>query len=237
MATERPNVDATRIHAKCACLRRSSSHSQFPSRHTRRRRLTALRDAIGRSVDAVRRSVWPRRGPVRGQIALGCRRASRTSRRSAASATPLMHRRALLVGGSCSCCATRYRSTARDEGPRSLLSQAQRRSGLVCRARACGCTLTRPFSDGQTALLETFADQAAIAIENARLLVELQARTGELTRSAELRALAEVLLTTLGNAVGPRHSARASSGRSPTRDSSKSPASTSPSFWPTSHVW
>jgi two-component system, NtrC family, sensor kinase len=51
----------------------------------------------------------------------------------------------------------------------------------------------RPFTDSQIALMEMFADQAAIAIENARLLTDLQTRTTELTRLVdELTALGDV---------------------------------------------
>jgi GAF domain-containing protein/DNA-binding response OmpR family regulator len=50
-----------------------------------------------------------------------------------------------------------------------------------------------PFNDKQIELVETFANQAVIAIENVRLFDEVQARTRELGRSVqELRALGEV---------------------------------------------
>src|SRR5262245_34944757 len=76
---------------------------------------------------------------------------------------------------------------------RALLAVPMLRAGQPIGAISVARREARPFSDSQIALLQTFADQAVIAIENVRLLAELQARTAALTRSVEqLTALGEV---------------------------------------------
>src|SRR5262245_13542845 len=67
------------------------------------------------------------------------------------------------------------------------------REGVAIGTIALRRTEAQLFTDQQVTLLQTFADQAVIAIENVRLLDELRERTRELAQSVEgLRALGEV---------------------------------------------
>ena len=76
---------------------------------------------------------------------------------------------------------------------RTTLATPLLREGVALGAILIRRMEVRPFSDAQIALLETFADQAVIAIENVRLFKELEARTAALTRSVEqLTALGDV---------------------------------------------
>ena len=78
-------------------------------------------------------------------------------------------------------------------GTRTMLVTPLLREGVPIGAIVIRRKQVQPFSEKKIALLESFADQAVIAIENVRLFQELQARTGELARSVEeLKALGEV---------------------------------------------
>jgi signal transduction histidine kinase/HAMP domain-containing protein len=78
-------------------------------------------------------------------------------------------------------------------GHRTTLATPLLREGVPLGAILIRRQEVRPFSDKQIKLLETFADQAVIAIENVRLFRELEKRTRDLSQSVEkLRALGEV---------------------------------------------
>jgi len=82
---------------------------------------------------------------------------------------------------------------ARIGNSHTLLGVPLMREGLPIGVIGLSRTRVEPFTDKQIALLQNFADQAVIAIENARLLGELRDRTDDLARSVEeLKVLGEV---------------------------------------------
>jgi GAF domain-containing protein len=77
---------------------------------------------------------------------------------------------------------------------RTVLCVPLMREGVAVGSIALRRTEVQLFTERQVALLQTFADQAVIAIENVRLFEDVQARTRELTEALDQQtATSEVL--------------------------------------------
>ena len=89
---------------------------------------------------------------------------------------------------------TRWRETAQKADLRTALGVPLLREGNPIGVILVGRHAIQPFTDKQIELVETFADQAVIAIENVRLFDEVQTRTNDLTESLQQQtATADVL--------------------------------------------
>ena len=91
---------------------------------------------------------------------------------------------------------------ARRAGFRSVLSVPLSREGESIGAIVLRRREVHPFTEKQIVLLQTFADQAVIAIENVRLFEEVQARTRDLEESLQQQTATSEVLQIISSSPG-----------------------------------